>query len=261
MKDRKKTVTMIISVGIVLVIVGAIVFYTCYHRWNDATCIKPRTCSICGKMEGEALGHKWSDATCIEPQTCSVCKETKGEALRHDPGTWTVIKESTCTIVGEKEATCKRCEKSLVEEIPMIEHTPGEWTVTKDYKVNRDGTVTPGTQAVLCSVCNTELKTKEYTIELTNDQKNAVIRAYEEENFWHVSRDYLINDVLVGYDYFNVEDATFAVDHMDVDYDEQAVLYVEQNSSGQSKGEITEMMRYYGYTNEQINNALKQAGF
>lgn len=261
MKDRKKTVTMISSVGIVLVIVGAIVFYTCYHRWNDATCTKPRTCSICGKTEGEALGHKWSDATCTEPQTCSVCKETKGEALGHDPDTWTVIKESTCTIVGEKEATCKRCGKSLVEEIPMVEHTPGEWTVTKDYKVNRDGTVTPGTQAVLCSVCNTEFKTKEYTIELTNDQKNAVIRAYEEENFWHVSRDYLINDVLVGYDYFSVEDATFAVDHMDVDYDEQAVLYVKQNSSGQSKGEITEMMRYYGYTNEQINNALKQAGF
>ena len=71
----------------------------------------------------------------------------------------------------------------------------------------------------------------------------------------------MINDVLVRYDYFNVEDATFAVDHMDVDYDEQAVLYVEQKFSGQSKGEITEMMRYYGYTNEQINNALKQAGF
>ena len=261
MKNRKKTVTMIISVGIVLVIVGVIVFYTCYHRWNDATCTKPRTCSICEKTEGEARGHKWSDATCTEPQTCSVCKETKGEALGHDPDTWTVIKESTCTIVGEKEATCKRCGKSLVEEITMVEHTPGEWTVTKDYKVNRDGTVTPGTQAVLCSVCNTELKTKEYTIELTNGQKNAVIRAYEEENFWHVSRDYLINDVLVGFDYFSVEDATFAVDHMDVDYDEQAVLYVKQNSSGQSKGEITEMMRYYGYTNEQINNALKQAGF
>ena len=45
-----------------------------------------------------------------------------------------------------------------------------------------------------------ELETREYTIELTNGQKNAVIRAYEEENFWHVSRNYLINDVLVGFD-------------------------------------------------------------
>ena len=48
---------------------------------------------------------------------------------------------------------------------------------------------------------------------------------------------------------------------MDVDFDEQAVLYVQQNSAGQSKGEITQMMRYYGYTKEQINNALERAGF
>ena len=48
---------------------------------------------------------------------------------------------------------------------------------------------------------------------------------------------------------------------MDVDFDEQAILYVKLNSSGQSRGGITEMMRYYGYTEAQINNALKEAGF
>ncbi len=177
MKNRKKATITVILAGVVLIIAG-IVIYTCYHRWNDATCTEPRTCSICGKTEGEPLGHKWNSATCVKPQICKVCKETK-----------------------------------------------------------------------------------EYTIELTNSQKNAVIRAYEEENFWHVSRDYLIYDVLVGFDYFSVEDATFAVDHMEVDFDEQAVLFVKENSSGQSRGGIVEMMRYYGYTEEQINNALEQAGF
>ena len=58
-----------------------------------------------------------------------------------------------------------------------------------------------------------------------------------------------------------MEDATFAVDHMDVDFDEQAVLFVKENSSGQSRGGITELMLYYGYTEEQINNALEQTGF
>lgn len=173
---KKATITVILA-GVVLIIAG-IVIYTCYHRWNNATCTEPRTCSICGKTEGEPLGHKWNSATCVKPQICKVCKETK-----------------------------------------------------------------------------------EYTIELTNSQKNAVIRAYEEENFWHVSRDYLIYDVLVGFDYFSVEDATFAVDHMEVDFDEQAVLFVKENSSGQSRGGIVEMMRYYGYTEEQINNALEQTGF
>lgn len=71
----------------------------------------------CGKTEGEALGHQWMDATCTEPQICSVCKETKGKALGHKADTWSTIKEATCTEAGEKEATCKRCGKSLVEEI------------------------------------------------------------------------------------------------------------------------------------------------
>ena len=207
------------------------------------------------------MGHKWSNATCVKPQTCKVCNETKGKALGHDPESWSTITKSTCTAEGEKEAVCKRCGKSLVEMIPMTDHTPGEWTVTKNYKVNRDGTVTPGTQVICCTGCQEELETKQYTIELTNSQKNAVIRAYEEENFWHVSRDYLIHDILVGFDYFSVEDATFAVDHMDVDFDEQAVLFVKENSSGQSRGGITELMLYYGYTEEQINNALEQTGF
>ena len=51
------------------------------------------------------------------------------------------------------------------------------------------------------------------------------------------------------------------LDHMDVDFDEQAVLFVKENSSGQSRGGITELMLYYGYTEEQINNALEQTGF
>ena len=260
MKNKKKTVTIIAIIGIGLAIIGGIGFYTCYHTWNAATSTRPRTCSICGKTEGESKGHTWSNATCTKPQTCTVCKQTKGKALGHDSDSWTTIKEAICNEAGEKEATCKRCGKSLTQEIPKTDHTPGEWKVTADYKINRDGTVIPGTQAIQCTVCNKELKTKEYTIELTNNQKNAVIRAYEEENFWHVSRDYLINGVLVGDDYFSVEDATFAVDHMDVDFDKQAVMYVRENSSGQSRGEITEMMRYYGYTDEEIDKAFEEAG-
>ena len=83
MKNKKKTTIIIVATGIILVITGFIVYYTCYHRWDDATCTKPKTCSICGKTEGEALGHQWMDATCTEPQICSVCKETKGKALGH----------------------------------------------------------------------------------------------------------------------------------------------------------------------------------
>ena len=32
------------------------------HSWNDATCTAPKTCSVCGTTEGEALGHKDENA-------------------------------------------------------------------------------------------------------------------------------------------------------------------------------------------------------
>lgn len=157
MKNKKKTVTIIAIIGIGLAIIGGIGFYTCYHTWNAATCTRPRTCSICGKTEGESKGHTWSNATCTKPQTCTVCKQTKGKALGHDSDSWTTIKEAICNEAGEKEATCKRCGKSLTQEIPKTDHTPGEWKVTADYKINRDGTVIPGTQAIQCTVYDTPI--------------------------------------------------------------------------------------------------------
>lgn len=43
-------------------------------------------CSMCGdsyKDVTEALGHKWQDATCKTPKTCTVCGKTEGSALGH----------------------------------------------------------------------------------------------------------------------------------------------------------------------------------
>lgn len=125
MKDKKKTILVIALVAGAIIIILGIGIYFGYYTWDEATCSKPKTCSICGKTEGEALGHRWRDATCTEPQICSVCNQTKGEKLGHDPDKWSIIKEATCTVVGEKEAICKRCKRSLLEEIPMTDHTPG----------------------------------------------------------------------------------------------------------------------------------------
>lgn len=70
--------------------------YACTHSWQDATCTAPKTCSVCGATEGEALGHKWSDATCTAPKTCSTCKTTEGEALGHDWDDATCTAPKTC---------------------------------------------------------------------------------------------------------------------------------------------------------------------
>ena len=56
------------------------------HTWADATCDAPKTCSVCGKIEGEALGHNWLDATTEAPKTCSACGKTEGDKLPETPG-------------------------------------------------------------------------------------------------------------------------------------------------------------------------------
>ena len=53
------------------------------HTWIDATCTEPKTCSVCGATEGEALGHDWLENTpnYQQPKTCSRCNETDGDPL------------------------------------------------------------------------------------------------------------------------------------------------------------------------------------
>lgn len=63
------------------------------HNWIAANCTTAKTCSICGKTEGSALGHDWADATCTAPKTCkrTGCTATDGSPLGHDWATdWTI---------------------------------------------------------------------------------------------------------------------------------------------------------------------------
>lgn len=62
------------------------------HNWTAANCTTAKTCSICGKTEGSALGHDWADATCTAPKTCkrTGCTATDGSPLGHNWDTvWT----------------------------------------------------------------------------------------------------------------------------------------------------------------------------
>lgn len=63
------------------------------HDWTAANCTTAKTCSICGKTGGSALGHDWADATCTAPKTCkrTGCTATDGSPLGHDWATdWTI---------------------------------------------------------------------------------------------------------------------------------------------------------------------------
>ena len=64
------------------------------HSWVEATCENAKTCSECGKAQGEALGHTWAAATCATPKTCTVCSATEGTALEH------TYRNNKCTNCG-----------------------------------------------------------------------------------------------------------------------------------------------------------------
>ncbi len=53
------------------------------HDWADATCLIPKTCTVCGETEGEALGHQGGEATCKKKATCELCGEVYGKKADH----------------------------------------------------------------------------------------------------------------------------------------------------------------------------------
>ena len=66
----------------------------CEHEWEAADCDSPRTCRLCGKTEGEALGHNW--------------------------GGWVITKPAEIGVAGEQQRTCSRCNEVETQIIPAL---------------------------------------------------------------------------------------------------------------------------------------------
>ena len=69
------------------------------HSFNPATCKSPKSCEYCGKTEGEIGEHIWEKADCENPESCKICGITNGEAKGHD---WTT---KLCTVYRK----CREC--------------------------------------------------------------------------------------------------------------------------------------------------------
>ena len=103
----------------------------CEHKWNDATCTSAKTCSLCGKVDGEPLGHNYiviedadmgthtlvclndrthtvvencygGQATCLAGATCTLCEQIYTEIGTH---LWI---DATCT----EASHCKWCKEA-----------------------------------------------------------------------------------------------------------------------------------------------------
>lgn len=253
-----------VAVGIVaVVLVGGFLFGThiiCFHDWAEATCTEPATCTICGRTQGEPKGHDWTEATCTAPKTCKVCGKMEGAPLGHDVAEWNVTKQASCSETGSKTGTCRRCGKEIVDSIPTLDHTPGEWQITKDVSVTSSGTVVPGTQARFCTVCGEQVDSKEYTIELSVSQKNALKKAASYLDYTSFSHSGLVHQL--EFEGFSSDDAKFAADHCGADWNVQAEKkaksYMEFTSF--SRSGLIHQLEFEGFTAEQAKHGADSVG-
>lgn len=111
----KKFSLLIILIFICLIFCGC----ACEHQWSDADCLSPRTCSLCGETEGDALSHDWQKADCNNPEICTHCCKSNGEPLPHQ---WM---EASCT-------AAKTCIECGLTEGKAKDHTYGDWCFETD---------------------------------------------------------------------------------------------------------------------------------
>lgn len=143
------------------------------HTLIAATCVKPQTCTRCGRIFGSALDHDYSEATCISPKKCKRCGATSGSANGHDWGDWTTTKAATCTAAGSKKRTCFVCSQTETATIAAKGHSYSAATCTKPKTCSKcgatsgsalghtwgawinGGNVGPTGHFRICSRCNT----------------------------------------------------------------------------------------------------------
>ena len=131
------------------------------HTWNNATCLAPKTCKVCGATEGAALGHEWTtpDVDLCEVQsTCLRCGATYGENKEHTPSE----DDGDCTT----EVKCTVCTDVTT---PSAQHVPNSddgdcttpitcsvcGTVTAPANDTHTGGTATCTEKAVCTVCNT----------------------------------------------------------------------------------------------------------
>ena len=111
--------------------------YDIAHTWTDATCDAPKTCSVCSKTEGEALGHNWIDATTEAPKTCDRCGLTDGDKLPETPSEDNPPIDDNTPDEGEtpSEDNTPDEDETPADEIPEEDNTDNEEICEKDHSM------------------------------------------------------------------------------------------------------------------------------
>jgi hypothetical protein len=109
------------------------------------------------------------------------------------------------------------------------------------------------------TIAPTEMPSEVPAIELTSEQENAIDKALDYLDYTAFSKESLIEQL--KYEGFSNKVSTFAVDFIDADWFEQAVLMAEnylEYSSFSRKG-LYDQLRYEGFTKAQAEYGVSEA--
>lgn len=162
----------------------------------------------------------------------------------------------TAPTLEEVKAKIKEQEAEIDKKAAIIEEgraivKQGEELLNED--VDGDGTVGTETEEIISQPIKEEPK-------LSLSQQNAIREAEGYLDYTAFSKSGLIEQL--EYEGYPTEEATFAVDQIEVDWNEQAVKsaqsYLEYTSF--SRSGLIEQLQYEGFTTEQATYGVDQVG-
>lgn len=134
------------------------------HQWDEADCLNPKICKVCGVKEGNALGHtaEEDDGDCTTEVKCIVCQEViipaNNDHIAH-------ADDGDCTT----PVICTECDIVIVEAKTTHDHL-GEWlsdsdghwhvcknegcNVTEEKRGHKSGGAATETMPEKCTVCD-----------------------------------------------------------------------------------------------------------
>lgn len=142
-------------------------------------CLLFTACKCEHQFEETVTKEASCTAVGIKTFTCKECNESYTEEIPMLEHTYTsaVTKEPTCAEKGTTTFTCTGCDHSYTEEIEMVAHTWGEATVTKEPTC-----IAEGEKTATCTVCGaTEISEKIATVEHTYQSKVKVAATCTEK--------------------------------------------------------------------------------
>lgn len=139
-------------------------------------------CTAC-KCEHQYEEKITTEASCtavgVKTFTCKECNESYTEEIPMTEHTYTssITKEPTCSEKGVTTFTCTACNDNYTEEIELIPHTFGEATITKEPTC-----IAEGEKTATCTVCGaTEVSEKMATVAHTYQSKVTVAATCTEK--------------------------------------------------------------------------------